>query len=295
MKKCVSVAVLDLDNTLFDWFSIWFASFGAMLDVLVDQSGIDRQQLTSDFHLVHQHHQTSEYAFSISELPSLRSKHPDADPRDLYQDAIDAFRAAESANMRLNPGVAETLRCLKRAGVLLVAYTESLEFYACYRLIKLGLDEQIDYLYSPPDHALPANMTPDQIRHYPPSHYVLRHTQRRNTPRGERKPNPHLLKQIIEEVGGTIESTFYVGDSKMKDIAMANAAGVTSVWAKYGASPPTQQYTLLQQVTHWSPEDVAREEAIKNGTAGKDLIPSVTLRNTFDELLAHFEFSRHSA
>lgn len=294
MKKRVSVAVLDVDNTLFDWFSIWFASFGAMLDILVDQSGLDRQRLTADFRSVHQRHRTSEYAFSISELPALRAKHPYADPKDIYEDAVAAFRAVQSDNMRLYPGVADALRALKRAGVLLVAYTESLEFDTCYRLIKLGLDDQLDYLYSPPDHALPANMTPEQTHNYPPSHYDLRQTQRRNTPPGELKPNPCLLKQIIEEVGGTVESTFYVGDSKMKDIAMANAAGVTSVWARYGASPPPHQYKLLQQVTHWAPEDVAREEAIKNGTAGADLIPSFTLDNTFDELLAHFEFSRHS-
>ena len=294
MKKRVSVAVLDVDNTLFDWFRLWFASFGAMLDVLVDRSGIDRQQLTSDFRLVHQRHRTSEYAFSISELSSLRAKHPDADPKDLYQDAVDAFRAARSGNMRLYPGVADTLMSLKRAGVLLVAYTDSLEFDTCCRLSELGLDDQIDYLYSPSNHALPADIPPWQTQHYPPSHRDLRHTQRRNTPSGSLKPNPRLLKQIIEEVGGTIELTFYVGDSKVRDIAMANAAGVISVWAKYGASPPPHQYKLLQQVTHWTPEDVAREEAIETGAAGAELIPNFTLENTFDELLDHFELSRHS-
>ena len=72
---------------------------------------------------------------------------------------------------------------------------------------------------------------------------------------------------------------------------MANAAGVISVWAKYGASPPPHQYKLLQQVTHWTPEDVAREEAIETGAAGAELIPNFTLENTFDELLDHFELS----
>ena len=35
MKPRVSTVVTDLDNTLYDWFEFWFASFGAMLRVLV--------------------------------------------------------------------------------------------------------------------------------------------------------------------------------------------------------------------------------------------------------------------
>ena len=291
-KKTVSLLVLDLDNTLFDWFRIWHASFSAMLTTVATKSGVHLDRLKDDFSRVHQHHRTSEYAFSLSELPSLLALHPNENIATVYKDAIDAFRAARRANMALYPTVADTLSRLKGTGVLLVAYTESLEFYTRYRLIKLGLDETLDYLYSPPDHALPANMTPEQLRHYPSSHYELRHTKQRNTPRGELKPNPHLLKKIIEEVGGRVETTAYVGDSKMKDIAMANSAGVTSVWAKYGASPPADQYKLLQDVTHWTKDDVDREAAIKAGTAGADLVPQFTLEKNFDELMSHFDFVR---
>ena len=40
MKQTVSVVIADLDNTLFDWFEIWYNSFNAMLTSLVDKSGI---------------------------------------------------------------------------------------------------------------------------------------------------------------------------------------------------------------------------------------------------------------
>lgn len=34
MKK--TVLITDLDNTLFDWFSIWYNSFNAMLNKVVE-------------------------------------------------------------------------------------------------------------------------------------------------------------------------------------------------------------------------------------------------------------------
>jgi FMN phosphatase YigB (HAD superfamily) len=37
------VVVMDVDNTLYDWLAIWHASFRAMLDMLAEMSGLDRQ------------------------------------------------------------------------------------------------------------------------------------------------------------------------------------------------------------------------------------------------------------
>ena len=50
MKKNVSVIITDLDNTLFDWFDIWYKSFNAMLSLLVNKSGIPQDKLEEEFH-----------------------------------------------------------------------------------------------------------------------------------------------------------------------------------------------------------------------------------------------------
>lgn len=75
----ISVIVTDLDNTLYDWFEMWYTSFNRMLSSLVNQSGIRQDILEKEIHQVFQRHGTSEYEFLIQELPSLRIKHPGED------------------------------------------------------------------------------------------------------------------------------------------------------------------------------------------------------------------------
>jgi phosphoglycolate phosphatase-like HAD superfamily hydrolase len=118
----ISVVITDLDNTLFDWVDIWFNSFTALFERLTADSGIDREELLDEIRAVHQRHGTSEYAFLIEELPSLREKHPDGDLAQIYDAAIHDFRTARKASLKLFPGVAETLKKLKRHGVLVASW-----------------------------------------------------------------------------------------------------------------------------------------------------------------------------
>jgi phosphoglycolate phosphatase len=45
---------------------------------------------------------------------------------------------------------------------------------------------------------------------------------------------------------------------------MAKAAGVTAVWAKYGTHYDRSLWDILVSVTHWTPEDVARENELRH-------------------------------
>lgn len=76
----IRTLITDFDNTLYDWAGFHIPAFTAMLDTLVIESGRKRHQLIREFKAVHQRHGTSEYAFSISELPSLQRLHPGQDP-----------------------------------------------------------------------------------------------------------------------------------------------------------------------------------------------------------------------
>src|SRR5512137_2658175 len=75
-RPAVTVLVTDMDNTLFDWLGMWRAAFGAMLARLTADSGVPRETLEQEFFALHQRHGTTEYAFAIQELPSLRARHP---------------------------------------------------------------------------------------------------------------------------------------------------------------------------------------------------------------------------
>lgn len=286
MKQAISVVITDLDNTLFDWVDIWYRSFKAMLDRLVQESGLSEETLVREFKAVHEKHGTSEYAFSIQEVPSLREKYPEEDLARRFEEAIRAYRDARKAALSLYQGVAETLELLKDKECLLVGYTESMSFYSCYRLRNLGLDRILDYVYSPPDHKLPNGLTPREIRRYPEDHYKLRRTVHRHIVQGRVKPDPSVLLDIIRGVGASPSETVYVGDSLMKDVAMATGANVTSVWAKYGIAQHREEYELLRKVTHWTAADVEKERNLGR----EDVKPDFTLTTNFTEILTLFEF-----
>jgi phosphoglycolate phosphatase len=259
-----------------------------MLDALAGESGIPRETLEQNFQVVHQRHGTSEYAFAIEELQCLRELHPGEDLSKRYAGAIDTYRKARRQVLQLFPTVEATLRKLKDSGCLLVAYTESMEFYTRYRLKKLGLDLLLDYLYSPHDHRLPTGLAPEQIRFYSAEHYVLSYTKQRYTPPGELKPNPKVLIDIIDQVGGQKESALYLGDSLMKDVVMAKRAGITDVYAKYGIAHNRAAYELLRRVTHWPEADVKREKELRED----EVKPGYVLENHFAEILDYFDFGR---
>jgi phosphoglycolate phosphatase-like HAD superfamily hydrolase len=282
----VSVIITDLDNTLFDWVDLWHRSFRAMLDRLVLDSGIAEDVLIPEFKSIHEKYGTAEYAFSIEELPSLRAKYPGEDLVKRFDEAIHAYRLARKSALSLYPSVAETLETLKDGKCLLIGYTESLSFYTGYRVRKLGLDRILDYLYSPPDHDLPGRAKPQELRRYPERHYELRRTVHRHIRKGETKPDPRVLLEIIRGVGASPSEAIYIGDSLMKDVAMAQKAGVIDVWAKYGVAQNRGDYQLLRKVTHWTAQDVEREKRL----GAENVKPQHVLESVFGEVLELFEF-----
>jgi len=284
--KTVTVVITDLDNTLFDWVRIWYEPFKAMLEEIIRISGIKEDVLLRDIKHIFQQHGTSEYAFVIQEIDSLRKKYPNTDLVQKFDAAIHTFRSARKKVLELYTEVEETLLSLKDHGVLIIGYTESLAFYTHFRLKTLGLDRILDFIYSPSDHDLPEGLTPEQVRAFSPEHYKLRRTIHRNTPDGKLKPNPGVLLQIIKDIGAIPDEVFYIGDNLMKDILMAQDAGVTDVWAKYGYALTRPEYKLLRQVTHWSAQTVEKEKEIHENPPN----PSYTLEKSFGELMNLFDF-----
>ena len=173
----------------------------------------------------------------------------------------------------------------------MLAITELVGRYPYYthrRMRKLGLDRILDYIYSPQDHDLPEGMTPEQIRMYPKDEYGLRRSAIRHTPKGELKPNPDILLQIIRDIGASPSETLYIGDSLMKDVAMANSAHVSNAWAKYGQAQNRPEYELLRKVTHWSSSAVEKEKGISE----VDVEPTIVLENSLAEIMKPFSFER---
>jgi len=133
---------------------------------------------------------------------------------------------------------------------------------------------------------VPRGMSVEQLRKYPAARYDLHHTEHHNTPAGELKPNKDILLSIIKHIGASPDDCVYVGDSLIKDVAMAKDAGVSDVWAKYGQSQSTAGYQLLRDVTHWTDADVEREKKISQN----EVRPSRELPSSFSEIFELCQF-----
>ncbi|WP_236713916.1 HAD family hydrolase [Pseudomonas sp. ICMP 10191] len=269
-----NLLITDVDNTLFDWQHMWYKSFLAMSMKAIDISGIDPNRYYEECKILHQKHGTSEYSFVLSELPSLKKMYGD-NVRDIMQPAIQEFRDSQNSTLVLYPGVRDTLKSLKKEGVTIAAFTESKAFYTHTRFKKLGLDEIVDFIYSPKDHVLPDDRNPTAG--------LLTHTEHRYTPEGEMKPNPHILLSIIEELSFKPNDTLYVGDNLFKDVFMAQQAGVTDVYASYGAAQHrTEEYDLLKKVTHWTNDMIEKEKKALHPGA---ITPTHSATKSFNEIL----------
>lgn len=279
------VLITDVDNTLLDWQDLWYQTFSAMMDKVIDISGVDPEVLYAESSVIHQKYGTSEYSRLLEELPSLRARYGD-DILTVMTPAIDAFRETRRRVLALYPTVADTLATLKEKGVRIAAFTESKAFYTNYRFRKLGLDGLVDVLYSPEDHSVPEETV--ATRHYDADSYAFKHTVHHYTPEGEVKPNPDILLDIVRDLDVTIDEVVYVGDNPLKDVFMAQQAGITDVHAAYGSSQHKPEYELLRKVTHWTPEMVERERtALKPG----NITPSHVLTQNFAQILPLFEMS----
>lgn len=272
--------ITDVDNTLFDWFSLWHASFSAMLDKTLEISGVDRNTLLAEMRVVFQKHHTSEYSFVLEECPSLVAIYG-KNIRTCLNSAIEAYRKARESKLLLYPSVESTLNTLKNNGIQIVAYTESLQYYTVARLEALNIHHLLDALYSPPDS--------ENIHLQNRTKTVLAPLLRKElTPLGALKPSPEILLSIIHDLNLSPEEVIYVGDSEFKDIAMANDAQVESVWAKYGTphfEERREDYRLLQTVSHWPEAYIQKEITTKSGLSRPE--PQHTI-SAFSEILPFF-------
>ncbi|MEX2164507.1 MAG: HAD family hydrolase [Sulfuricaulis sp.] len=284
LKK--SVLITDLDNTLFDWVTLWYVCFTAMLDEISGISRIPIAALKPGIRQIHQRHGTSEYSFLIEELPQLQEFLGGRPPLEVFRPAIEAYQRKRRETLSLYPTVAETLLKAKGGGSLIVGYTESMAFYSNYRVRRLGLDGVFDFVFSPSDHEIPTNIPVETIRLYPRSHYEFRFTQQRHTPAGSLKPDPAVLADIVAHLKKTPSDCVYVGDSLHKDVAMARDADVTDVFARYGRAQHTEAYTLLKEVTHWTDAEVERERRITE----REVRPGIILDQSFGQLLEFIDF-----
>jgi FMN phosphatase YigB (HAD superfamily) len=276
--------VCDLDNTLYDWVGYFVPAFYSMIDKAVEILGCDRERLLDDCKKVHQFYGDSEHPFALLDTDTVLKKY-DGD-RGKAATALDpafyAFNTARKSHLHLYPTVIETLEKLRQQDITLVAHTESKYHAVADRLRRLGLTNYFSRVYCREKSEInhPKGKTSGEwLGDFPTELMVeLSHHQR--------KPDPDVLLEICSREGIAPKETAYIGDSIARDIMMARAAGVTAIWAAYGAPHP-DLYASLVRVTHWSSEDVAREARLRE--QAKSVQPDLIAHRTFSEIMPLFE------
>lgn len=269
--------ITDLDNTLYDWVTFFSAAFRSMVGELNKLLDVPEETILSEFKTIHQRYGNSEQPFAVLELPSLQRRFADLSRDEVIRKidpALHRFNSTRKQTLTLYQGAAETLEEIRNADVKIVGHTEAILANSYWRLRALGIERYFSRLYTL--EGKEAIYIPPESRWTdPPEAFVT------VVPQEERKPNPQLLADICRKEGADIASTYYVGDSLVRDVAMAKQAGVTAIWARYGTIYDPECWTYLVKVTHWTDEDVSREKALR--AKYRDVVPDYTI-DSFSQL-----------
>lgn len=260
------VVLLDLDNTLYDWLGFFGPAMRGMCARLSELSGISTAQLYRDFREVFTRHGSVEYSFAIQELPSLRALHPDLPRGELvkrYFDAIEMYQHRRRRFLRLYRGVADGLKRLRSLGIGVFAVSDAHRFHVRNRLRQLGIADLLDGVCSVIDHEPAPAKELAAIRRFDASQYDSPVRNELVLPANVRKPSPEVLDWLLVRLGVRREHAMYVGDSLVKDIQMAQRAGVYDCWAAYGTVYSPLDMGTLVRVTNWPPDTV---EVVLNAT-----------------------------
>jgi phosphoglycolate phosphatase len=285
--KEVNLVITDLDDTIWDWLQMWYNSFYPYLERIAKETGIEKDLLINDFKNLHQKYGTTEMSFAFKELPTIDKKfYP------LFEETLDKnkknilheYYSNKKNNLKNFSGVVDTLKKIKSKGSLVIAFTESYVFFTKYRIKHLNLDGLIDFIYSPLGSDVPESV----YRHYSEDFWEPIKTKIRSLPNSTRKPDAEILNQIVDDFDADKSKAIYIGDKLDRDIYMAQQAGITSVYAKYGHVIENSAYDLLRKVTHWSADDVKREIEFKNQKL--DIKPADYTLDDFNSLLTFFDF-----
>ena len=270
----IKLLITDLDDTLYSWVGFFIPAFYAMAEEVSRIIEVDLSSLLDEYKHVHQEKGNVEYPFATLLLPSVKAAFPNYSRKKIQKildPAFHRFHSVRKDNLKLFPGVKETLEKLVSEGISIIGYTESAKENGYYRLNRLG----VDYLFSS------VYVSKSQYR----SKKSQMLPEKLHTVTGK-KPNPVLLKRICADQEVSLTEAVYVGDSLTKDVYMAKRAGVFSILIKepQNSYNMAEYYNKLVAISHWLPEDFEREAALRKECAEKGIVPDVTIK-CFSEII----------
>jgi FMN phosphatase YigB (HAD superfamily) len=275
-----SLLIFDLDNTLYDWYSAFLPAFYEMATVAANALECDRELLLDQLQQVHIKHRDVEHPFSLLETDIVK-RMLEENNTDIVMNIVDpafhAFNRKRKENLRLYPGVLETMNTLRDSDIRLIAYTDSKYYAAWGRICRLGLEDIFETVYCREKGLSHGSKRLNASGSNPPPGRVV------ELPSHEAKPNPRILSDIVEAQEVPMSCAAYIGDSLTKDVLMAKRAQCFAVWAKYGAHTDRAMYDRLARISHWNPKDIERER--NYAEEAKSIKPDFICEHSITEIL----------
>ncbi len=135
------------------------------------------------------------------------------EPRNL-EHITEVYWQSVYENLKLFPGVKETMRKIKESGILIGLATNLVADVQIKKLEKLGVEKYIDFVVTSQE-------------------------------AGKEKPHPSVFLLALKKAGCLPEESVMLGDSKDHDIAGANHLGITSVlFSKDGKGGSGADFTI---------------------------------------------------
>lgn len=265
----IKLLITDLDDTLYSWLSFFVPAFYAMAEEVAAITHKDLSAILVEYKKTHQLTGSVETPFATLQLPSVKQAFPNMTEEQMKEkldSAFHKFYSVRKHQLKLFPGVQDTLEELHNAGIRMVGYTESASENGVYRLRQLGIEQYFSCIY-----------VSDSWRSKDRKDQVLI-SEKAKVVSGK-KPNVDVLRQIVSDQNIPLDSALYVGDSLTKDIFMAKQLGVISVlFAGQGDLNP-ELYEKLVAISSWTQADFLKEAQIKEECKKKAVHPDYVISN----------------
>lgn len=200
--------LFDMDNTLFDFVAAKLVACREILSYISGEENTakDPSELFGYFlrgvYGFEDYENIKDYMQEKNSFTALR-----------YTRCCEIYEREKLQNLKLYPGVKDTLDKLKKQGLKLAIITDADSYHALARLTKVELLDSFDTLIA-------ADMT------------------------GTKKPDPAHFLFALQALGARREESLVVGDSIRRDIIPARKLGLKTAYASYGDWRPAEELDL---------------------------------------------------
>jgi putative hydrolase of the HAD superfamily len=199
-QRAIDAVIFDLDNTLTDFMGAKETSIGAAAAAMVDAGlPMTTDQATAAIFAIYKdrgiEHQKVFDLFLEQAMGRVEDR--------ILAAAVVAYRRARDSALVTYPHAKLVLNRLLKDGYKLAVVSDAPRFEAWLRLVYLGLQHTFDLV-----------LTFDDT--------------------GFRKPDPEPFRMALEQMGVAAHRAVVIGDWKERDIVGGRAAGLHTVYARYG-------------------------------------------------------------